>query len=205
MLIDLSQQLTNGVESFPGDPDFRLEQIADITTNGYSNFMLHSGMHIATHVDGVGHLINSDLPISQASLDKFCGEAIVLDYRNSAIIDYSITLENLIVDGKIVLINTGHDKKWGHDGYFSAHPIITEKLANWFISKQVKMIGIDFPSPDTEPYNVHKLLLSNDILILENLTNLDRLIGYKELKIMAFPLKLTADSSPVRAVAEVTF
>jgi kynurenine formamidase len=64
------------------------------------------------------------------------------------------------------------------------------------------MIGIDWFSPDKEPYPFHKLLLENNILILENLTNLDMLIG-KNFKIFAFPLNIHADSSILRAVARI--
>jgi kynurenine formamidase len=68
------------------------------------------------------------------------------------------------------------------------------------VSRRVKAIGIDWYSPDKEPYPIHRILLENRILILENLTNLSALQG-KDFDLFAFPLKIQADSSPVRAVA----
>jgi len=65
------------------------------------------------------------------------------------------------------------------------------------------MIGIDWASPDLEPYPIHEILLNNNILILENLTNLDFLLSGPAFEIFAFPLKINADSSIVRAVAKI--
>ena len=65
------------------------------------------------------------------------------------------------------------------------------------------MVGFDFPSPDYHPFNIHQILLGNQILILENLTNLSELLPYREFELLAFPLKINADSSPVRVVARI--
>ena len=77
-------------------------------------------------------------------------------------------------------------------------------LCKFLLSKKVKMLGIDMPSPDRFPFEVHKFLFKNRIFILENLTNLDRLIGVKEFEIIAFPVKIKADSSMTRAVARIS-
>lgn len=59
---------------------------------------------------------------------------------------------------------------------------------------------IDLSHPIIAP--VHKILLKNDILIIENLTNVEELEG-KEFKIHALPLKLQLDGAPARVVAEI--
>ncbi len=66
------------------------------------------------------------------------------------------------------------------------------------------MIGLDWASPDHEPYPMHQILLRNNILILENLTNLNLLLSEPVFEIFAFPLKINADSSLVRVVARIT-
>jgi hypothetical protein len=63
------------------------------------------------------------------------------------------------------------------------------------------MLGIDAPSPDYFPFAIHKLFFKCNIPIIENLTNLGILIFRENIEIMAFPLKLRADSSLVRVVA----
>ena len=69
------------------------------------------------------------------------------------------------------------------------------------IENNIKMIGFDMPSPDRFPFESHKMLLKNEIFILENLCNIEKLLNAKEFKIAAFPLKIEAEGSLVRAVA----
>ncbi len=67
------------------------------------------------------------------------------------------------------------------------------------------MIGIDGPSIDisTNPgFTVHKILLSNDILIIENLCNLETFEHCSRFEFMASPLKLKeASGSTMRYTA----
>ena len=51
--------------------------------------------------------------------------------------------------------------------------------------------------------NTHKLLFDNGIYIIENLMNLDKLLGIKKFEVIALPLKIKADSSIARVVAKV--
>ena len=57
-------------------------------------------------------------------------------------------------------------------------------------------------SVDHEAILIHKILLGNNILIIENLTNLSVLAG-ETFKVYAFPLKFQLDGSPTRVVAEL--
>ena len=38
------------------------------------------------------------------------------------------------------------------------------------------MVGLDSPSVDKSPYHIYKILLINDVLIIENLVNLEKLV-----------------------------
>jgi kynurenine formamidase len=53
------------------------------------------------------------------------------------------------------------------------------------------------------PFDLHKLLFSENIFIIENLTNLEKLVGVKEFEIFAIPLKVRADSSIARVIAKI--
>ena len=64
----------------------------------------------------------------------------------------------------------------------------------------MKIVGIDSFSPDNEPFEVHKMFFKNEILIVENLVNLEKLNG-KRFKCYIFPLKIQdADGAPCRVV-----
>jgi kynurenine formamidase len=65
------------------------------------------------------------------------------------------------------------------------------------------MIGLDSPSPDREPYTVHRILLEKEILIVENLASLEALEAVMGFEVWALPTKYDADSAPVRVVARV--
>ena len=71
------------------------------------------------------------------------------------------------------------------------------------IEKKVNAVAIDCPSIDIGPDSVfitHKMLLSNQILVIENLCNLYRLNNEKFTLIIT-PLKLVgASGSPIRAI-----
>jgi kynurenine formamidase len=71
------------------------------------------------------------------------------------------------------------------------------------VAAGVKLVGVDMPSPDHVPFPVHRRLLSAGVCIVENLRGLDRLLHKAAIRFYAFPLAIRADSSPVRAVAEV--
>ncbi|HHX11699.1 MAG TPA: cyclase family protein, partial [Clostridiales bacterium] len=117
------------------------------------------------------------------------------------IIDFKEEYSNLVKEDDIVLLYTDYSKFYGSEEYYRKHPIISEELAKFLIHKKIKMIGIDMPSPDRYPFEIHKRLFENDILIIENLTNLAELLDADDFEVFAFPLKIQAEASMVRAVA----
>jgi kynurenine formamidase len=78
---------------------------------------------------------------------------------------------------------------------------VSRELAQLFVERHVKMVCMDSPSPDRHPYEIHKLLLENNILIAENLTHIEKLLTVRRFEIIALPLNILADSSPARVVA----
>lgn len=53
-------------------------------------------------------------------------------------------------------------------------------------------------------YPIHKILLTKEVLIIENLTNLKSLVGVQSFDVFAFPMKLHAEAAPVRVVARIS-
>ena len=49
---------------------------------------------------------------------------------------------------------------------------------------------------------MHKILLKNDIPLLENITNLNDLVYVEKFEVFAQPLKINAEASLVRAFAQ---
>jgi len=65
------------------------------------------------------------------------------------------------------------------------------------------MVGLDMPSPDKYPFEVHKLLFAKNILIAENLTNVEQLLHVESFEVIALPLYIKADSSIARIIARI--
>lgn len=202
-LIDLSRIIEDNMPVYPGDSITSLKQVKNFEVDSYNNYRLDIGMHAGTHIDSPMHLTESKEYICELPLESFIGVGCVLDVRNKPIIKEKPEYKELIKENSIVLLYTDWDKKYGKDSYYEEHPVIDISFCKLLIDKNIKMLGVDMPSPDKDPFEIHKLLLGNKIYIMENLINVDKLLGIENFEVIAFPLKIKADSSIARIVARV--
>ncbi len=202
-LVDLTQIIEDDMPVYPGDMKTNLVQTEYLNVNSYNNHRLEIGMHAGTHIDSPMHLTESVEYISEIPLDSFIGEGCIIDVRNQCIIKMKLEYENLIKKNSIVLLYTGLDEVYGTSQYYEEHPIIDIEFCKFLIRKNIKVIGMDIPSPDRYPFEIHKMLLQNKVYIIENLTNLHELLKVQGFEVIAFPLKIKADGSMARVVARV--
>jgi len=202
-IIDLTHTIVDNMTVYPGDIRTNLFQTKYLKVNSYNDHRLDISMHTGTHIDSPMHLTNSNKYISSTPIEKFIGAGIILDVQNEPIIKMKPIYNDQIKENHIILLYTGHDKHYNSSSYYENHPIIDTGLCEFLISKNIKMIGIDLPSPDNYPFDIHKMLLENNIYIIENLTNLNSLINIDKFEIIALPLKIDADSSMARVIAIV--
>jgi kynurenine formamidase len=201
--IDLSQDIIDNMPVHPYDDKVKLYQDKYLDKDEYNNFKLEIGMHAGTHIDSPMHLTNNKTYINEITLESFIGKGCLLDVRGEKIISFKDEYASSVVENDIVILFTDYSKKYGTEDYYTNHPVISEALADFFIDKKIKMLGIDLPSPDRYPFEIHKKLFNNNILIIENLTNLSELIGYESIQIIALPLKIKAEASMARVIAIV--
>lgn len=202
MFIDISISLSDETPVYPGDPPIDIKQLFTVAKDGVSIHQYNFAGHCSTHMDAPAHMFTNGKSLADFPVDKFTGEGIVIDAKGYKSIDIDILNNIKIGKNKIVLFRTDYSRKIDEKNYFENYPVISEKLAQRLVDMQVKMIGIDWPSPDYPPYPAHKALLKNDILIVENLCNLDKLAG-KKFKLYAFPVKVATDGVPTRVIAEI--
>ncbi len=223
--IDLSQEIYTGMPVFPGHMKTLVwdhvthAECAKNMDPGYSYTTRGLLMcdHGPTHVDAICHIDPSpDAPsVEKMPLDVFFGTAICLDV--SWVPEHSlITPEQIkeaekrsgqkIQKGDIVLFYTGHyDKYYPTDKYLDWYSGFTYESAAYLTEEiKIKNWGADTPSPDRPPtksYPVHQNYRKTRVPHMENLCNLDKVVG-KRFMFYGFPLRIRNGSgSPIRAVA----
>lgn len=204
--IDLTHTFVDNMPAFPGDPVTTLKQMTTIEQHGYIDHQLKTMMHVGTHMDAPLHMLEGGKYMSEIPVDHFMGPGVLLDARNTEVIDRDLLKGISIAQGSVVLALTGMEKKYKTPSYDTDYPPLTESFAHALVEARVSILGLDFINPDKpkdELYPVHKILLSEEILIIENLMNLESLVGVHNFEIYAFPMKLHAEAAPVRVVAKV--
>ena len=202
-LIDISHMLSEQTPVYPGDSPLTLTKITSLEEEDYTSYLLSSTLHTSTHIDVPMHLLDDPRMVCDFSADNFVGAGVLLDVRGQTEIAMNPKYEKLVTQGSIVLLYTGFDEHYGSKDYFTSHPAVGRELGDFLLSANIKMLGMDMPSPDHSPYVFHKKLLERGILLLENLTNLGALSKADKFEVMAFPLKIFAEASFVRAVCKV--
>lgn len=215
-LVDLTQDLSDNTPFFPGDDQPRisvLETAGGMHPSGrrsLNNSRLETCVHCGTHIDAPFHFFNEGLTIDQVALEACVGPAILLDLRflqprQSILPAHLADARERIQKTRRVVLQTGWSKNWGDPKYFTDYPVISEEAAELIVSLGVLMVGVDTPSVDDPPFPAHLALLGNGVLIVENLTNLDR-ISEERFYFTAAPLKIVGrDASPTRAFAQPFF
>jgi kynurenine formamidase len=199
--IDLSQPITDLMPVYPGDEPPHLLKVNNLLQDGFNNFRLSATMHAGTHIDGPMHLTDSEKFLNEIPIEQYVGKGCLLNAAGKKIIPLTPEYELLIQPQSIVLLYTAMSRIFGQKEYFSDYPMVSSELARLFIEREVKMVCIDSPSPDRHPFEIHKLLLENNILIAENLTNIEQLLSVRNFEVIALPMNIHADSSPARIVA----
>lgn len=189
--------------AYPGDPKSTLTQAARIDSEGYTDHLLNTLMHVGTHMDAPLHMIQDGAYMDKIPLDTFFGSGVLIDARGVPRIDASILTGVNIPPDSIVLVYTGFGNKFHTPEYFQDYPQIDESFAKRMVEMKVKIVGMDIVGPDEPPFPTHKELLGHGILIIENLTNLDALVGVKQFSVIALPAKFHTDATPVRIIATI--
>lgn len=211
-VIDLSHTFENGMPVFPGAPDPIFQQIGDVKNNNdiYQITKLDMITHTGTHIDCNTHVSKEGYYTDTQDMSFFIGKGIVLDcstYSEKEEIGMEIFDNVDVSDKEFILIYCDWSKYWGTDAFFGEFPYLSEEVIK-FVRDHETIRGIGFEYASIDPLSdpnlkLHKILMSKEKTIIENLTNLDKLLN-KDFTFIAMPLKLKGgEGSPVRAVAIV--
>lgn len=200
-IIDLTLTIKHKMHVFPGEdsPSILRDELPDDA--GYVTHRLESNMHTGTHIDAPFHIKSDTRTIDKYPVDIFAGSAVVIDVRELAYVKMQTAWEQLFKDHEIVLFLTGHSKTWNLESYYYDYPTFDPEIAKSLVKCGVRIAGFDSPSPDKSPFEFHSIFLHDKRFLVENLTNLEMLTGKENITFMAFPLKIEAEASLIRAVA----
>ncbi len=201
MLIDLSVPLNEKTPFYPGDPATKIKKAGILLKDGYQDHYVCVGTHVGTHMDAPSHMIKGGKNLDKFPLERFVGRGISI--KTGRKIDMKSVINAGVKAGDFVFFNTGMSKRYHTSAYYDNYSAIPEEVANYLVKKKVNAVGVDMCSVDHPPFPVHKIFLKNNILIIENLTNLSAL-PTKSFKVYAFPIKLELDGAPTRVVAEIS-
>jgi arylformamidase len=208
-IIDLSHTLASAISVYPGSEKPVINTVAFLEHHGFREKQLILSTHHGTHIDCPFHLLTEGFHAGNAPLKNFFGKGLVIDCRKYDPAEH-ISSESLhsqeaeITRADFLLLCTGMDKHWNTPLYNGPFPVLTQEAAEYLTRFSLKGVGIDTLSVDPVEdtiLGIHKTLLSRNIIIIENLTDLDQLLN-KEFWFSCFPLKIEeGDGSPVRACA----
>lgn len=179
-------------------------------------------LHGFTHVDAPLHFLRNGASIERVPMDKFMGEAAVVNLSHLGEND-GVTAAELekhgqhVRAGDIVLLRTDWPLKCDYmtRDFWGKAPYTARDACEWLVKRKVKTVGYDYP-PDyvlryqvidpnheykAEENTTHDVFFKAGIIVMEYLCNL-HLITRERVQFMALPLPLQgADGAPARAIA----
>ena len=175
--------------------------------------LLFLSSHTGTHIDAPFHFVKNGKKIHEILPERLVNEAIMIKVRKKA--NQAISKSDIqkfeqkngkIDNGSTIVFQTGWQKNLSKEFYFTRNPGLSASAAKYLVSKKINLVGIDSPSIDLgrdSKFSVHHILAKNNILIVENLANLNK-INSTNFHLITTPLKLkNATGSPIRAFAFV--
>ena len=176
-------------------------------------------LHTGSHVDFTKHVQADGETAVDVPLERVFGLARVVDLShvgpNHAIIveDVASRLPDLQA-GDIVLVRTDWtEKQWGNwPTYYLDSPWCTAEAAQWLVDNGARAIGFDcfseycarLPDFTSEDFIIHKVILENGAILMQQMTNLSQLPTDRRVQFFAPFIKIRgAEGSPARFFALV--
>jgi arylformamidase len=227
-VVDLSNSLFVGMPSWQTNPELLFGPVKRAVRDIFTlSVVTQMHLHAGTHVDAPLHSRAGGKTLDSYSVEDFMGSGVVLDLRSKKAGE-EITAQDLgsfdssIQRRDVVMLCTDWHKRRGmnHD-YLYKWPFLGESASRFLVEKQIKAVGTEGMSiagwtdnvPAQGPVTkyssaeIHNLLLENDILVIEELSNLGEVLGSNKTARGFFtfaPVKFVGtEASPCRAVAFV--
>ncbi|MCB9131683.1 MAG: cyclase family protein [Anaerolineales bacterium] len=176
-------------------------------------------LHTGSHVDFTKHVQADGETAVDVPLERVFGLARVVDLSHVGP-NHAITVEDVasrlpdLQAGDIVLVRTDWtEKQWGNwPTYYLDSPWCTPEAAQWLVDNGARAIGFDcfseycarLPDFTSEDFIIHKVILENGAILMQQMTNLSQLPTDRRVQFFAPFIKIRgAEGSPARFFALV--
>jgi len=171
-IIDITREISDGMDVYPGDPKVKIKTVKSLAKDGHTLSEISMGLHSGTHIDAPAHFIKGGKTVDE--IVALIGPARVVEGRITP---------DILTKGEVLIIK-------GRTG-------ITEKEAEILAKGGIPAIGTDSMSIGSP--EVHKILLSKGVMIIENL-DLDK-AHPGQYQIICLPMKIKGvEAAPVRCL-----
>ena len=191
-IYDISQEILS-CRVFPGDPAPRSERIFDMARGDLYNLTAFSMCaHNGTHVDAPAHFLRGRETVEQLALSKTVGYAYVAAWEGDLL---ARDAEKLLARAK------SENPEAARRILISGRATVTRDAAAVFADAGVLLVGNESQTvgPEDAPMEVHRILLSAGVVLLEGI----RLDGVREgvYLLSAAPLSIRgSEGAPCRAI-----
>jgi len=189
MIIDISQEVFS-CKVFPGDPSPKMTRTMSISEGSEYNLTdISMCVHNGTHVDAPFHFINDGKTIDKTELSLYVGDC------------YVTRREGELTSADVVdIMESAREAGAAKRILIAGNAVVTADAARAFAQSGICLIGNESQTvgPEDAPKEVHLILLSAGIVLLEGIVLTDVPEGRYFLS--AAPLNLGGcDGAPCRA------
>ena len=185
-IYDISQEVFS-CKVFPGDPKPEKQTLNTTASGGLYNLTAFSMCaHNGTHVDAPFHFLGDGKSVDQMDLEVFLGRCFVARHEGDV----------TAADAEDILAKAEGAERI----LIAGNATVTAEAAEVFAASGIKLIGNESQTvgPESGPMQVHLILLSRGIALLEGVVLKD--IPEGKYFLSAAPLNLSeADGAPCRA------
>jgi kynurenine formamidase len=216
-IVDLTMSIHEGMQTFPAHwhPVVEITQLGRHGIENRETRKIVLGTHTGTHIDAPRHFVPGGRTVDQISLEQINGRATLVDMSHlpaRASVDVpelAAATKNHSVERLIMRFDGC--KRLGTMEYYTDHQWLTQDACRWLVERGCRLLGFDIPMPDNpnsgprseEDSPNHKILLGNNVILLEYLVHLSA-IGVPEFDLIVAPLKIRdGDGAPARCFAVV--
>lgn len=210
---DLTHILTEDLSRSVAFPKPVFRKLLSMQDGGNANITeIQMVAHHGTHVDAPSHFMIDGPTFDQIPVERLYGTAVIWRIEKGPL--GVITADDLesarpkLKKGDMVLLDTGWAQYVNTEQY-EDHASLSIDAAEWLVEHQVKLLAVDFSTPDLTAHQrpqgftwpVHQILLSRGVLVAEHLTNLRALANSRvEAMFLALPIA-GSDGAPARVLA----